>query len=386
MSDAPNARAEAAETEHRLKVLFLTNVPSPYRVKFFNELGRHCDLTVVYERNAAADRDTSWSSVSAAHFAEVYLHGVQTRADAAFCPEVLRYLLDRTFNVVVVGGYSTPTGMWAITWLRALRIPYLLNVDGGLTKKDSPPARRIKQWLISGATAWLSTGPSASRYLEHYGADPSAIHVYPFTSVAAADVAQSPATDAERARLRAELGITESRCVLAVGQFIHRKGFDLLIRAAPQLGPDVGVYIVGGTPTREYEEIRSQESAFNVHFDGFKSPRELKKYYRAADVFVLPTREDVWGLVINEAIAQGLPIVTTDRCVAGIELVADHVNGRVVTAGSVNELADGLRSILAPGVAEQMGLASLTCAEAYTLERMAERHLDIFRQVRACCD
>ena len=137
MSDVPNARAEAAETEHHLKVLFLTNVPSPYRVTFFNELGRHCDLTVAYERNADADRDTSWSSVSATNFAEVYLHGVQTRADAAFCPEVLRYILDRTFNVVVVGGYSTPTGMWAITWLRALRIPYLLNVDGGLIKEDS---------------------------------------------------------------------------------------------------------------------------------------------------------------------------------------------------------------------------------------------------------
>lgn len=386
MSNVPYSDMEAANGVRRLKVLFLTNVPSPYRVNFFNELGKECDLTVVYERRAATDREASWSSASATRFTEVYLRGIPVRADASFCPDVLRFILDRRFDIVVVGGYSTPTGMWAIAWLRALRVPYLLNVDGGLIGEDSRAARLLKRWLISGASAWLSTGPSATRYLEHYGADRAAIHEYPFTSVRACEVAEGPATEDERERLRAKLGIAESRCVVSVGRFIQLKGFDLLIQAAARLGPDVGVYIVGGTPTLEYEELRAKERASNVHFVGFKSPRELKDYYRVADVFVLPTRADVWGLVVNEAIAQGLPVVTTDRCVAGIELVRDGVNGRIVTADSVTELAEGLVSVLKPGVAESMSRASLERAEAYTLERMASRHLQIFERCRWLVD
>ena len=55
----------------------------------------------------------------------------------------------------------------------------------------------------------------------------------------------------------------------------------------------------------------------NVHFVGFKTKEQLEDYYRAADLFVLPTREDIWGLVVAEAMAYGLGVITTNRCNAG---------------------------------------------------------------------
>ena len=63
-----------------------------------------------------------------------------------------------------------------------------------------------------------------------------------------------------------------------------------------------------------------------MHFIAFQEKEMLEKYYIAADVFILLTRGDVWGLSINEAMANALPVITTDRCIAGIELVEQNGN------------------------------------------------------------
>lgn len=368
-------------TLQRLKVLFLVNIPSPYRVDFFNELGTLCDLTVLYERRAAADRDSSWSGHGATTFREVFLPGIRTKADAALCPSVLKYLRDRSFDIVVVGGYSTPTGMLAIAALKALKIPFMLNVDGGFIREDHWLVGRAKTWFIGSATAWLSTGMATSKYLAHYGARQEAIHEYPFTSVRAADVATHPATMSEREDLRRTLGICEPRSIVSVGQFIHRKGFDVLIRAAAELDQNVGVYIIGGTETEEYSRLRADLQVTNVHFIGFLNADQLRQYYRAADLFVLPTREDVWGLVVNEAMAQGLPVVTTDRCGAGVEMVEDGVNGAIVPTDNVRGLVVAVQTMLSCDNTASLAAASLTTASRYTIERMALSHLDGFRQI-----
>ena len=98
--------------------------------------------------------------------------------------------------------------------------------------------------------------------------------------------------------------------ILAVGQFIHRKGFDVLLQAARTMDKNIGIYIVGGKPTEEYLQIQKENNLTQIHFEGFKTKEELAMYFKAADIFVHPTREDIWGLVINESMAYGLPVVT----------------------------------------------------------------------------
>ena len=66
------------------------------------------------------------------------------------------------------------------------------------------------------------------------------------------------------------------------------------------------------------------------HFIDFLQTSELKQYYKLSDIFVLPTKYDVWGLVVNEAMSQGLPVISTSACVAAIELVSNGYNGYVI--------------------------------------------------------
>ena len=93
----------------------------------------------------------------------------------------------------------------------------------------------------------------------------------------------------------------------------------------------------------------------------------------------LIVQEDIWGLVINEAMAYGLPVITTDRCVAGLELVEEGVNGSIVPVGDDAALAGKMKEILSSDL-EKMGTASLEKIRAYTIENMAKAHVAIFEK------
>ena len=80
------------------------------------------------------------------------------------------------------------------------------------------------------------------------------------------------------------------------------------------------VIVGGGQDEAQYRGYIKERGLKNVYLVGFKPKAEVFEYYKAADLFVLPTREDIWGLVINEAMAVGLPVVSTDMCVAATEL------------------------------------------------------------------
>ena len=164
--------------------------------------------------------------------------------------------------------------------------------------------------------------------------------------------------------------------ILSIGQFIHRKGFDVLLKAAAKLQPGADIYIVGGEPTQEYQELYQQLGLQNVHFLGFMKKERLLKFYQASDLFVLPTREDIWGLVVNEAMAFALPVITTDRCVAGLTLVEDGVNGYIVPVGDVDALAEKMNLAMSGDLAA-MGAAALEKVRPYTIENMVNTHIDI---------
>ena len=96
---------------------------------------------------------------------------------------------------------------------------------------------------------------------------------------------------------------------------------------------------------------------------------------------MLPTREDIWGLVINEAMAYGLPVITTERCVAGLELIENGVNGYVVPVEDAAALAEKINAVLSADL-HQMGEASLEKIRPYTLENMAKTHAEILESRR----
>jgi len=362
------------------RLLFLTNIPSPYRVKFFEELGKSYDVTALFHDDCRnhTGRTNNWFGTGDGSFHQVQLtKQILSRGEDSLCLDVIDWL-KKPFDEIIICGYSSPTVMLAIAYLRMKRIPFWMEVDGGLIREDSSLKYHLKKFLVSSAAGWFSSGKKTTEYLLHYGAEEEHIHCYPFSSLQKSDILECAVTAEEKAALRKKLGIEEKNVVLSIGQFIHRKGFDILLQAAESLDRDIGVYIVGGQPTEEYLQMQREYSLENVHFVGFLKKEALAEYYRAADVFVLPTREDIWGLVINEAMAYGLPVITTDRCVAGLELVEDGVNGYIVPTENTHALTEAIQKVFTAD-AHRMGTASLERIQPYTIENMAKTHAEILK-------
>lgn len=362
-----------------MKILWLTNIPSPYRVDFFNELGKLCELTVLFEKKAASDRDDSWKKFDIKSFTPVFLKGIPYGTAESFCPSVIRYLNKKKYDKIVVTNYANLTGILAVATMKMKRIPYIVESDGAFAGSGKGMKEAVKKWLLKKASLCFSTSNVHDEYYMKYGVTPDRIVRYPFSSLRDSDVLSAPVTQGEKNALRQRLGVEEQKMLVAVGQFIPRKGFDVLIDAMTQIEDSVGCYIVGGTPTPEYKKQVADLGLKNIHFVGFKDREALAEYYMAADLFVLPTREDIWGLVVNEAMAKGLPVVTTDRCIAGLALVTSSTLGKIVPVEDIQAMADAIRDTVWTVDAE-MNQSVLNAIRNYTVEKMAEIHMEILQR------
>lgn len=365
-----------------MKVVFLTNLPSPYRVDFFNELGKNVDLTVCFEDRGEnnRERDKRWYGTDYDNFHAVFLKKL-TFAGKSICKDVLKYL-DSEAKIVVCN-YHTPTGMLAILYMKSKGIPFYLEADGAFPKEGTGIREQVKRFLISSASGWFSTAEVCDHYYMTYGAKKEHIVRYPFSSIRKEqlDSLMQASSMQSKQQFRQQLGMTEQRVVLCVGQFIHRKGIDLLLRVAKHLPERIGVYIIGGTDStkRQKEVYETHFPQKNIHFLDFCVEGELARYYQAADLFVLPTREDIWGLVINEAMAYGLPVITTNRCIAGLELVEDGKDGYIIPTEDAKALYGKMKYLLKhPDEMHRMGQHAQEKMTGYTIETMAQAHVEEF--------
>lgn len=360
-----------------MKVLFTTTVPSPYRVDFFNELGKYCDLTVVFERNKFVDRDKSWENFKFENFQGIFLSKSGMSTIFADSQSAIKLIKKQSFDKIVVTNFSTPIGILIVNFLKRTKTPYFLESDGAFAKKSKGLKEIFKKRIISGAEGYFSTAKEHDEYYKSYGVSADKMIRYHFSSVCNCDVVSEPTSDKLKKELRDKLGIKEDKVVLAIGQFIYRKGFDTLIRAAVNLSSDIGFYFVGGEPTEEYLSLKDELKLDNVHFVGFKGKPELKEYYMSADVFVHPTRLDIWGLVINEAMAYGLPVITTTKCIAGLEMLSDK--RMIVEPEMSNSLSDVINQLLNDDdLRNRISKENLKTAAEYTIETMCADHVRLF--------
>lgn len=363
-----------------MKILWLANIPSPYRVDFFNELGKYCDLTVLFEKKTSKERDSSWEKYQFKNFKGIVLNGKSINVDTAFCPGVLKYILDKTYDYIIVTNFTDFTGMLAISIMRILGIRYWLESDGGFPKSGKGFIESVKKHYIKDADLYLSTGKSHDEYYLKYGADRKKIKHYPFSSIYEKDIMKSVLTKDEKQVLKNELGIREQKVVLAIGQFIYRKGFDILLKSCAELDETVGIYFIGGKPSKEYLCLVSENNVKNVYFKEFMSKAEVFKFCRASDVFVLPTREDIWGLVINEAFASGLPVISTDHCGAALQLIENGINGYIVPVENPKILQEKIGTILEDDKLHSlMSSNALKTAYENTIENMVKCHIYLFK-------
>jgi glycosyltransferase involved in cell wall biosynthesis len=236
--------------------------------------------------------------------------------------------------------------------------------------------------MVRGSDAWIAVGTRSRDYLIQLGARRDKVSVA-FSTV---DVQHFRSLSRElagqRDQLKAQFGIRSSKIVLYVGQFIERKGLHSLIEAFAHVQvtqTDAALVLLGYGPQREQLAAHARAVGIaNFHVLDHVDVKELPRVYSVADVFVLPSLEDTWGLVVNEAMASGLPVIVSDHAGASADLVREGENGFVVRAGDAVELGDRICRLLADdSLRAGFGHASIRLIdERFTPEHAAAAFVD----------
>jgi len=290
-------------------------------------------------------------------------------------------------DVVVVHNYVHLTENEVMAAARLFRVPVLLRGESNLLPKRSLRTRALKRLLLPplfrGLGGALAIGTLSARYFESYGIPPERVFIAPYTVDNAFFQSRAEEARAEAKTWRAELGIPENDLVaLYAAKLIPVKGCGDLIRAfGARPRKNAHLVLVGDGPLRGELEALARDSGANVHFLGFVNQQRMPAAYALGDVFVLPSRFEPWGLVVNEAMNLGLPIIASDQVGAVPDLVLPD-NGWVFPATSVDSLASILDDALADRNAlKNRGKASLQRISSWDIPHTAEAFVRAARAV-----
>ncbi|MFO7976954.1 MAG: glycosyltransferase [Candidatus Hydrogenedentota bacterium] len=374
------------------KVLLLHNFLTPYRVPLFSELARRFDLTVWILGDVRRIREWPADAPENAFHWKILRH-LSLAVGSRDYRIVLNYTLPwqlsgQNPDALVCCGWDTPAAFYAARWARKHQIPFVLW--SGSTSSEPNWRRRMAQrpvrWLVRGADAWLAYGTRAQAYLETLGAEPERIFRAYNTVETDWFAAKSRLNHDEIARIRAEYGIASSFLVLYCGQLIERKGLQDLIPAIGQAlraGVEISLLVVGtGPKERALKNLAEREGlAERVIFAGFVPREDLPPLYRSADLLAVPSKQEVWGLVVNEALACGTPVLVTDKVGAAADLIWNGENGYIANSGDSGSLAEALKRHFAPETdRDAMRTRARESIQPFTIVAAA----DAFEQAVAC--
>lgn len=286
-------------------------------------------------------------------------------------PSIVGEIRRGGYDAILLNGYTYATNHFAAVAAKLARTRVLVRGESHLKNHRSPVRRAVKRALLpplfANASAILPIGTLNEAYYRHYGVPERKLFAAPYTVDNAFYRSAADRLAPERAEIRRALGIKENACViLFASKLIERKRpMDLLLAyeklAANNLVATPYLLFAGDGPEREVLERYAHEHGIrNVSITGFVPPTLLARSYAVADVFVFPSGFETWGLVVNEAMNFGLPVITTDQVGAGCDLVRHGKNGFVYAAGDVDELAEHLATLIADErLRRSMGAASL---------------------------
>ncbi len=354
------------------KLLIVGEFPAPYRVEVFAGIARKWNSKIYLEIEQDAQRTREWLSRAA-----VDCEILSTKKGKKRFLNDMKSIKD--FDAVIIYNNSLKYSILLELICKIRNIPFFLNCDGCNDIEESNPLKKaLKCFLMRGATGYFAGGQSAVKYFEYYGADSNRIYLHNFTSLHQEDINKKLLTDTEKSRIKERIGMTGNFNVVTVGRHIECKGFDIVLKAAEKIGESVEFYIIGGEPSVENKRYKETHNLSNVHFVDFLGKDELREYYNAADLFVLMTRGDTWGLVINEAMANGLPVITTKRCVAGVELIKDGENGYIIDVDDIEALVSKVLMLRDnKDLCRQMSLANINKMQTNTIDQIAKEHIQV---------
>ena len=348
--------AKTAESNPMKKVLYLSNIEVPYRARVFNGLAEHCDLTVLYERKRAEIRNKEWTKSEKSNYNRVILGGINLRNENAFSLKILKYIFGG-YDTVIVGCFNSPVQMFAILTMRLFRKKYILNIDGEVFLNGNGLKTKLKKFFLKGADSYLAAGKKCAESLSKAVGNKK-IYSYNFSSLNKCELEEHSAAECKR-----------GKTVLVVGQYLPVKGIDVALEAAKTDSSIKYKFIGMGDRTDLFINDFNAKDVENVEFIPFLKKEDLEEEYKKCGVFVLPSRQECWGLVINEAASFGTPIVSTYGSGAAVEFLDGEYSRYLATSGNSEELYNCIKSVLNSDDNEEYSRYLIKKSADYSIEK-----------------
>jgi len=356
----------------KIKVTILHNIMAPYKFPLFKFLSKQkkIDLNVLFLSESAINRYWKYKGRKLG-----FKYKVLPKIALNFVgKDFLTYLINYTFpfeffrnkfDVLIVHGWLDFAPQIGFLLCKLTGRKYIVWSESSPNEKSWRRTITLPmvKTIVRGANACIAIGTQSKKYFEILGVPPKKIFIAYYTMDLKHFLTKSRLTQEKKLDYMLELGIPKGKIILYVGQFIERKGINYLLSAfklVQKKYPKTSLLLVGYGPQKNFLMSRvNKEKINNVFFHGHVDVNEMPRMYGMADIFVLPSYEEAWGLVINEAMAAGLPIVTTDKVGAAADLVFNGLNGYVVPAKNSKAIATALKKILSsPALLNRMSKES----------------------------
>lgn len=293
-------------------------------------------------------------------------------------PGIRRILSSDRPDVVILTGWHALPLLQALGACIRLGIPRVVRGESNAKRERPWWARPLHRLLLSRMDAFLAIGRANREFYIRAGVPPGRIFECPYFVDNRRFQRQREVRAPDRARLRERWAVPPGAvCFLFAGKLEPKKRImDLLraVEAAVASSPPIHLLVAGTGELLDEARSFAAERSLPVTLAGFLNQTEISDAYVAADCLVLPSDYgETWGLVVNEAMASGLPAIVSDRVGCGPDLVLEGETGSVFPFGDIEVLA-GRMSALAgdPSLLARMGARAAEHVEAYSLERAVE--------------
>lgn len=285
-------------------------------------------------------------------------------------------------DAVILMSWMNATWWIATLACKFFKVPILYMTDANI--RDDMANRRWKlrtkrlllaKILFPLTSGFLYAGTANRQLYSHYDVPDEKLFEFAYSWGYEALLAASDNLNSDRRQLRAELGVSEDTFLfLFSGRLSHEKRpFDLLEAYRRVTSPNKALVFVGdGQLKRELLKYVTDHELGGVHFAGFKDRVQLLKYYTICDVLVLPSSYEPWGMVVNEAMCFGKPIIVSDQVGAGMDLVLQDYNGYVFPKGDVEAMTSALNQLMGLPEKERLAMGNKS---RELIEKWTEKHL-----------
>lgn len=327
------------------RIVLITNIPSPYRVDLFDYMQKNLteyEFHVIYTSRSEDNRlwNVNEDKMKNSHVLESKVLKIRGKLDARYIhlPGNIGALLSKLSPDVVIGFEYNPAALQSFFWCKMHKVKFVHLTDGTLySERNVGIVQKLsRKIIIPYADASIASSTKAKQKLLAWGAKKESV----FESLLTVDT--TPFTKAEKAY--------GGKRILYVGSMIPRKGVDLLLNALQFVDADYELRIVGNGTAEEMEVLKQQAKALEIEnkitWCGFRTGEALVEEYRQAAVFVLPTREDCFGLVLLEALSTRTPIVSSKYADGAYDIVRNGENGFIVDPEDEKTFGEAISSIL----------------------------------------